>query len=358
MGILSKYFCKEFLKLLLLCQVIFVFIYLIIDFLQKIDNFVEAQASKGAMLGYFFYKTPHIIIQMAPVAILISVIIMFSLMKKNNEITALKSCGVSVLGFSFPVILTALGLSIATFFFSELLVPYASSMSNDIWDKEVKKRDQGRFYGHNHIWYKGVDSIYWIRHFDGKKLIMEDPTLYFFDDSFHLKQKIDARRAIWTGDTWRLEQGMIHELRDDNTYGVKRFERKDIHLPERPDVFLKAVKRPEEMSYWELDRYAEKVRLEGYDVSGFLVDKHMKLAFPLICFVMVLLGIPVALGLGTGGPPLAVSLGILTCFLYLFIMGFTRSLGFSGALPPILSAWLANVIFFFLGIYLMMHLRT
>jgi lipopolysaccharide export system permease protein len=82
------------------------------------------------------------------------------------------------------------------------------------------------------------------------------------------------------------------------------------------------------------------------------------LAFPLLSFIMVLIGIPIALMLKKGGPPLAVCLGISACFLYILIYGLTRSFGYAGILPPILTAWLANFVFLFLGAYLMMRVET
>ncbi len=358
MGILARYLCKEFFKLLVLCEAVFIFLYLIIDFIQKIDNFLEAEASAGAMLAFFVYKVPLITVQMAPVAVLISVIVMFSLMKKNNEMTALKASGVSVFRLSLPVLLSSIGLSITVFLFSELAVPYASSKSNDIWDHSVSKRAQGRFYARNRIWYKGTKTVYWIRHFDGKRMIMEDPSFYFFDDSFHLVKRIDAQRAIWAGDRWRVEEGIIQKMGDKGVYGLSRFKEIDLRLKETPESFLRTIKLPEEMSCWELRRYAEKIAIEGYDDTRFLVDMNVKLAFPLLSFVMVLVGIPITLGLKRRGTPLAVSLGIAACFLYYLVFGLAQSLGYAGVLPPVLSAWLGNLAFLFCGSYLMMHLQT
>ena len=111
------------------------------------------------------------------------------------------------------------------------------------------------------------------------------------------------------------------------------------------------------MSYWQLKRYAQKVRDEGYDNTEYLVDMNVKLAFPLINVVMIFIGIPIALGLKRGGTPLAVFLGISICFIYLVTLGFARAFGISGVLPPSLSAWLANFIFFLTGIYMMMYLE-
>jgi lipopolysaccharide export system permease protein len=85
---------------------------------------------------------------------------------------------------------------------------------------------------------------------------------------------------------------------------------------------------------------------------------NIKIAFPVINFLMILLGFPIALGLSKGGTPLAITIGIGTCFLYLVAFGFSRSLGLSGMLPPIASAWLANVLFFFVGAYLMIQMDT
>ncbi|MBW1707947.1 MAG: LPS export ABC transporter permease LptG [Deltaproteobacteria bacterium] len=358
MGILAKYFCKEFFKFFVFCHLIFLTIFLAIDFIQKIDDFIEANTAKSAVLAYFLYKMPFIMVQMVPVAALISVIVMLSLMKKNNEITVLKASGVSVFRLSLPVVVASACLALVVFLFSELIVPYASSKSEGIWNREVKKRDQKRFYGRGHIWYRGDNAIYWIRHFDGKLKVMNGVTFYFFNESFHLIKRIEAQRAVWTGDTWRVEQGSIQVPGYKNTYDFKTFREMDLNLPERPEAFLRPVKRPEEMSYWQLKRFAEGVRLEGYNASRYLVDMNIKLAFPLISLVMVLIGIPITLRLKRGGTPLAVCVGIGVCFLFLVNMGFARSLGISGVLPPELAAWLANIIFLLFGIYLMMRLET
>ena len=68
MKIFSKYLVKEFIKLLLLCQIIFVFIYLFLDFVLKIENFVHAQVSAVFMLSFIIYKIPLIFTQILPVA--------------------------------------------------------------------------------------------------------------------------------------------------------------------------------------------------------------------------------------------------------------------------------------------------
>jgi lipopolysaccharide export system permease protein len=310
------------------------------------------------MMGFFLYKIPLIVLQMTPVAALIAVIIMFSLMRKANEITALKACGLSVLRVSLPVLLTSLCLAGGTFLFSELVVPYSSSKSQSIWQKEVDHDVQERFYGRTDLWYKGKHAIYWVRHYQGKRMIMEDPTLYFFDDAFHLTKKISARQALWKGTFWRAEDGFIQTAQKDGSYRFERFRELALKLPEKPETFLRTFKEPEEMSFWQLKRFALRTQQEGYDATRYLVDMHVKIAFPFIVLTLVLLGIPISLSIKMGGVPLAVCFGTGVCFLYLLTFGLSRSLGLSGVLPPMLAAWIANFAFFLVGSYLILHLET
>lgn len=355
MTVLSKYLVKEFFKSLLLCQLIFMSLYLIIHFFGKFDNFAEASVPIGRMLPYLLYKTPSIFVQMLPIAALLGVIIMFSQMKKNNEVLALKASGMSIWDFSKPIFVVSLFLTVSLFFLSEGLVPYASFKSNELYQTEVRKKDPGHFLELDHVWYKGSDCIYYMRHFDNNRMIMAEPVFYFFDHTFRLVKRIDCQQAIWKNGKWAAIEGIITEPGDDNDYRVRKFSQIDLNISEVPEDFIKEMKRPEEMNYWQLSRFAKKLESEGYDASNYQVDMNIKLAFPLITFIMMLVGIPIALKTNKGGAPLAISLGIGACFCYFLSMGVLRSFGLSNILPPILSAWLANGIFFLLGTYLMMN---
>jgi lipopolysaccharide export system permease protein len=357
MTVLAKYFYKEFFKLLVLCLLVFVMIYHIISFVGGVDNFLESGVPMRRMLVYHLYLTPFIIMQMLPPATLIAVIIMFSLMKKNNEIVALKCAGMNLWQFSKPVIMASLFLSVALFFFSEIVVPGTSSKSREIFRVEVNKSDPQYLYGRRHIWFKGTNSIYWIGRFDKAQKILENFTLYFFDPSFRLIKRIDAHQGIWKEGKWEIKKGIVIKAEADGEYSFKRFDQLDLTLPETPDMFIREEKKPEEMSYWQLKRFAQTLSMEGYDATRYFVDLHVKLSFPFILLTMVLIGIPIALWREDVGTPLSVSLGLLFCFIYLLALGFSRSLGFADILPPILAAWLANGLFCFLGIYFMQYVE-
>jgi lipopolysaccharide export system permease protein len=361
MKIFPKYLVKEFLRLLSLCQIIIVSIYIIIEFVQKTDNFIQAQVSVGVMISFVIHKIPLIFVEMLPVATLISAIIMFSLLAKRNELTALKTCGLNIFFVTQPIFVSAVLLGMICFLLNELVVPYTSSRANNIWNIEVEKRDPIQYQGINEEWYKGSDAIYWMRHFDYANQSMEHPTFYFFDASFRLIKRVDGQRAVWREGKWAVEKGIVQEISPDGSYRTEKFETLLLPLEETPDSFLKSFgekdKDLEEMSFWRLKHYAQRVIMEGYDNAEYVVNMHVKIAYPFIILIMVFIGIPIAMKFEKKGTPFAVSLGVCLCFLYYVVLGCARSLGLSGILPPILSAWLANLVFIFFGVYLMMKVE-
>lgn len=269
----------------------------------------------------------------------------------------MKACGIDILKLSLAIIIISLAVSIISFLLSELIVPYASSKSNQIWDIEVDKQDPTRFYGSHQIWYKAPNAIYWIRHFDGVTNTMQNPVFYFFDRHFHMVKRIEAKRGVWQNGVWKIENGIIQELQEDGDYKLTSFVELFLEVAETPDTFTRQIKEPEDMSYQQLKKYAETVGNEGYDNTTYLVDLNLKLSFPLISLVLSILGIPVALGLRSGGMPLAVSIGVGLCFLYMLAVGFARSLGLSGILPPLVSAWIPNLLFTLAGIHMIMRVE-
>jgi lipopolysaccharide export system permease protein len=357
MLVLDKYLVKEFFRLLLVCLTVFVFLYLMIDFVGGIDNFMEANAPSGAMFAYYAYKVPAAVSHMLPPATLTAVIIMFSVLKKNRELIALKACGVSLWKVFRPIMVTSLFLSLGLFLLLEIAVPYASSRGNAIWRTEVRKQKPGFSAGRYDIFYRGSKCMYWIREFDSTKQMMIEPSIYFLDDAFRLTRRITARTALWDNGVWRMMDGIVQDLGNEQSHGVKSFHQLELRLPEGPDDFRRDDIEPEEMSYRQLKRFARKLRGEGYDATRYFVETNIKLAFPFILMIMAALGIPVALWREKMGAPLCVSIGIGLCFMYMLVLGYSRALGNAGILPPVLSAWLANGCFFFLCIYWMNHVN-
>jgi lipopolysaccharide export system permease protein len=294
---------------------------------------------------------------MIPVAMMISVIVVISLMKKNQEIMAMKACGLDVFRVFTPVIFISIILSIFSFILSDAIIPFTSSRQNTIWDVEIKKRDPAGLSGSTQIWYKSNNNIYWIEYFDAKTQTMRGPVFYFFNDQFALVKKIKGETGRWVNNKWEIEKAKIQTLAGENDYHFEKSDKVLIDIPETPEMFIKKIKKPEDMSYRQLKRQAEKVRAEGYDNTADLVNLYRKLAFPFITAVIALLAIPIGLWEKINAIPLSIAIGIAACFLLYLVMGFAGAIGLAGILPPFLSAWTANVLFALAGTNLIMNIK-
>jgi lipopolysaccharide export system permease protein len=354
MKIITRYLYKNFFAYFFVFLITFSLLYLVIEFFGKIDNFFEANVPLAVALSYFFYQIPLVVQQMIPIAVLISIMLMFGLMNKHNEILALRGSGLSLFNLSYPLIGISILIGVGSFLLSESIVPITSPRANRIWEIQVQKRAHKGVYKLSHIWYRGADSIYQIRTFDSRKNIIEGLTIFFFDEDFSLVKRIDAGKATWNEDQWDLADGLIQTIKPDGSWKSMRFKHRSIGLPERPENFKQSMKAPEEMSFCELKNYARKIRKEGYDSTRGEVDLNIKIAFPFISLVLTVVGIPLALRKKRGGIPLNITIGIGTSFLYVLTFGLSRSLALSGVMPPILGAWMANLLFLCIGIYLML----
>ncbi len=354
MKIITRYLFKEFLIFFSVSLIAFLVVYLVIEFFGKIDNFLEAQVPIHVALSFFAYQVPMVIKQIIPVSVLISIMLMLGLMNKHNEILALRNSGLNIFNLSAPLILISFFIGIVSFFLSESIVPVTNSKANQIWNSRVEKRNQKGTYKLSHIWYKDQNSIYKVRTYDRRKKRAEGLTVFFFDKNYRLVKRIDAKEADWHQGKWLLRDTLVQYMNPGTPRVSNRFDTYNIVLPETPENFERTMKSPEEMSFWELRDYTRKIQKEGYDSTVCRVELYIKTSFPFISLVLTLVGIPLALGKKRGGIPFSITIGIGICFIYLLTFGVSRSLALSEALPAILGAWLANLLFSMFGFFLML----
>ena len=346
MTIFDKYLTREIIKCLALVLAVVVGLYVIVEFFNKADNFMEAGLSIARLIRYLQLRLPQIIVQIIPVAVLLAVLIALGLMNKNNEIIALRCAGVSVYYLLRSVLAIALVSSVLIFFISETVVPITISRANKIWLMEVKNKPAVASKKKN-IWIKGHRSIYFIQYFNPKNQSISGIILNFFNDDFKLTRRIDANRGIYEKGKWVFYDTMEQVL--DNAselYQVQFHAQQTIDVDFLPEDLTGVFKRSEEMNIAELYRYIQEVEQEGYDATAFRVDFQARFAYPFLSIIVCILGLGVAVRRKSReGPSISIVFGAVAVFLYWVMHGFCLSLGYGGLLPPIISAWISNIIF-------------
>jgi lipopolysaccharide export system permease protein len=357
--ILDRYILKEFLLNLLLILASLVVLFLIVDFFQRIRMFISNSATVGQVAVYFFYSIPMILVQMIPVSVLLSSLITFGTFSRYCELVALRASGVSLYRAALPPLLSALVIALATFLISEFITPYANQRVKHTKYVEIQNRTQSGTFKHHEIWYRGKPGIYNFAVFDPHTNVLRGIRINYLDESMNLVKRIDAAEGFWRNGTWVFHRVMIATFPEDDFPHIETRKSMKIDIPEKPQDFLVVQREPDEMGFGELRRYITKIRSEGYDAGRYLADLHGKAAFPFVSVIMAVLGLCFAArSERSGGIAQGIGIGIATGLSYWLVFAFTMSLGRSGALPPVIGAWAANILFLAASIFLLRRIRT
>ena len=144
---------------------------------------------------------------------------------------------------------------------------------------------------------------------------------------------------------------------DKNPIRITPFTQMTLSLRERPEEFARVARSPEEMSYVQLRQYIDRLVKSGVSATRYMVDLHAKVATALVSLVMAILGVSFGLRTSRAGVMLWVGVCIPMGFLYYMLLVLGFSLGRGGVLPPLVAAWLPNVVFGTAGVISLWRLR-
>lgn len=353
---LNRYIGREFLKMFSLCLVAFYVLFILIDFIERSRHLFKHGSNFGAVFGYFLYKSPFIIFNMLPVAVLLGTLLTLTILSKNSEITAIKAGGVSVVRAVMPIIGLATLISIGGFLLNEFIVPAANLKSEYIYKTGIKKQKWKVKYKKRNVWYKAEKGIYRFDLFVPEQEKIQGVALFRFDDSFSLKERIEAEKAQYYNDKWYLINGVQRVFKENVLTGSALFEELEIDLPETPADLKIYQKNTDQMSYRELREYVTKLETEGYDPTKYVVDMYGKLSFPLVTIIMAILAIPFAIRHGRqGGAAAGIGIAVVMGVIYYLAMSFMLAWGHSGALGSVTASWGSHILFGVFGIIMLVR---
>ncbi len=368
MKLLDRYIVRQFIVSFLFGLVAFLLIFVLVDAMEHVDDFIDAHAPVSVVVGYYLAFMPEIIKLMTPVAVLLGSLFVIGRLSTNSELTAMKSSGVSLYRILVPFLVVAFVISFASIYLNGWVVPRANAKKFYI-ERTVLNRGNNASANFNIFFQVGPRRIVSMNYFDVQKEVASSVSIQDFADTNMtvMVRRYDAPKMQWvdsgstgTGgqsDGWFLLNGALREFQD-NAQHLQFYDRMPIgKLSLTPADIEKKQKRPDEMEYEELKEFIQNQEQAGQDVARWLVDFHAKLAFPFASVIMVLFGVPFASARPRSG--LALGFGICTAatFIYLAFMKVSQVIGYNGDVNPLLTAWLANLIFLGAGIVNMIRVQ-
>lgn len=353
--VIDRYVTGEFLRYYFLAVGGLVAFVLLMDALEKIDTFIDYDASMTDILLYYWNILPYRALMVAPVAPLISTFLALGSMTKYREILSIKSAGFSLYRVFAPIYLIGFLLAGASFLVSEWVMPQANLRARQILDVDIKGRTMRNLGSRINVTYLGLENRrFVIRRYDVPRQMMVDPMIQEFDEE-RLSRRLDASKAIFLDGGWVLVDGVERRFKDKEIELTLHFDSLRVDFPERPSDFAKAETVPEEMSFPELRKYSERVRQSGSSAELYETELYLRTAFPFANVVVILIASSLAVQMRRGGVALGFGFSLGIAFLYWSLIRAGQVLGNSGTLPPLLAAWLGNIVFLAVGIYLLIR---
>ena len=357
MRLLDRYIVRECVKLLALCLVVFIGIYLVVDLFEKLSRFLEAHVGAGLILQYYLFRLPKIFTEVLPVAVLLACLLSLGNMAKNSEVLAMKMGHVGSLRIALPCIGVGLAASLSAWIAVEYVAPRSSERALNIERTEVRRLPAHRITRDSDIWYRAQDDRFvHISLIEAQSGLIRGMSIFELSPGFDLLRRIDAAEASWSPNGWTVRKGYQLEV-DKNPMRIMAFAEMDLSLKEGPEEFARVARSPEEMSYGQLRQYIDRLVKSGVSATRYMVDLHAKVATALVSCIMAVLGVSFGLRTGRAGVMVWVGVCIPMGFLYYMLLVLGISLGRGGAVPPLVAAWLPNLVFGTAGIVSLWRLR-
>lgn len=336
---------------------------LIITLFQLLDYITRNNIDPAIVANYLLFLLPWIVNSVAPMAALVAVMVTYGILHKTSQVVALKASGQSIFRLAAPALVASILLSVFVFVNQDYILPFTNRRQNNLRYLIRKGQEPPQtFYQTTNKWIFGTESrIFNYAYFTpASNTFARLNVLDLSKEPFGIKRRLYARRAWWdaSNEEWVLEKGWERRFEGDHPIAFEPFEQRRVALAEHPDYFKKETVGSSSMTLAELRRAITDLSHSGFDVLDLRIALQSKIAFPLTCLVMVMVGLPFSFSVGKRGALYGVAIGIGIGLAYWGMTGLFEQMGRYEMLPPMLAAWGPNLLFGAGGLYLFLTSRT
>ncbi|MEP7364394.1 MAG: LptF/LptG family permease [Acidobacteriota bacterium] len=361
-GVIDTYVLSEFLFYFAMLLTSFVLMAHVFIFFELLSDIFAHAIPWQKVATYHFYLTPMLVYDSAPMSVLVAVLVTFGILAKNNEVTAMKACGVSLYRMAMPILVTATVMSGALFAFDHYYIPDANRVQDGIFN-EIKGRPVQTYLRPDRKWIYGEGSrIFYYKYFDSNALVMAGVNVYEIDpSSFRLRRHISAESASWEPRIkgWIFQNGWTRDFEGVRVTEYKTFTARVFdEIKENPSWFLKEVKQEKQLNFLDLDRYIRELQQAGFDTVRLKVQYHKKFSVPLFVLIMALISVPFAFLTGNRGAMAGVGVSFTIAIAYWASSRMFEEIGNLAELPPSVAAWTPDALFALAGLYLFTRMRS
>lgn len=344
---IDRYLIKRFLTTYIFAVFIIVLVILVIDFVEKNDNFMETKPSNRAIFfDYYLNLAPYWANYISPLMIFISTVFFTAKMASHTEIIAILGSGTSFRRLMQPYFIGSGIVAIYSFVMVGWVLPNANQPRIEFENKYV---NNDFFYSGRDIHMAVQKNVYaYLSSYDNASKTAYDFTLEKIENN-RLVEKLSARRATYDDSLkkWKLHDYQIRKL------GLSKDEMKyessvplDTSVRLYPSDFANSKNRQETMTIPELEDYIDLINSRGAEgVEIYKIEYYQRFATPFAVIILSIMGLIVSARKARGGVGLQIAIGFVLAFLYIIFYILSKGIAEAGSMNPIFAVWLPNIVF-------------
>lgn len=352
-SIINRYLMREIIGIFVLGLSIFTLVLLMGRMVKLMEMVVANGVPLAEVARLIMLLLPSFLVLTIPMAFLLAVLLAFGRLSNDNEITVLKSCGLSLSALVPPVLITATGAALLTLFISVVAVPWGNTgfkqMTMEVARKYAASAIRERIFRDD---LPGI--VLYVDQYDETQRTMQrvmiqdsrDPArpLTIFAKSGLISSEDGEGKLRMT-----LKNGTIH-TQQKNDYRLISFE--EYQLTAETGRSTPIVRTEIDMGIAELMQGMTSEKLPPLVKIKMATELQSRFAFPFAVFVFALLAMPLGLSNHRTGKTSGFTISIAILLVYYVLLSFLRTLAEKGGISPLLAVWLPNILFFLLGLAL------
>jgi lipopolysaccharide export LptBFGC system permease protein LptF len=280
-------------------------------------------------------------------------------LSKDREIVAMIQAGRGVLRITKPMLIAGLWSSLFCLGLNYHWAPVAEGNRDAILDTArripVTKASDVLFLNpdQRRLWMIGTFPVNYEK---GEPLL--DVEITTTRKNRELDTKLSAKRAFWDRETreWRFEEAEIgiHKPGEEPIYATQESPILRKGWSETPWQLIKPGLSPQYLGVPALNDWLNQNghHLASADPAPYRTQWHYRFALPFTCLVTVLLATPLSIHFSRRGAGGSVFIAVVLSALMLLLSSITLAMGEAATIRPSLAAWLPNILFSMLGLYL------
>lgn len=357
-GRLDWYIIRKFIGTYIFSIVLIISIALVFDFNENLSKFTKYHAPwRAIVFDYYANFIPYYSNLFSPLFVFIAVIFFTSKLAGNSEIIAMLSSGVSFRRLMRPYMISCVLVASVTFYLNSFVIPHGTVIRQNF--ESLYRNSKKNTSAENVQLQVGKGTVAYIQHYDdrykrgygfsldkfeGKKLVSHMTAMEIQYDT------IADAKYHWKATNWKTRT--LVGLRERIVTG----DVKDTVILMEPTDLVYSKGQQETFTSPELLDYISKQTSRGSgNVVQYEVEFHKRIAMSFSSFILTIIGLSLSARKRKGGMGLYLGIGLGLSFGYIMLQTVSSTFAINAGTPPVLAAWIPNLIFAFIAYFCYRH---